>query len=85
MSGGLNNQTKLIIAAVAVIILAGIVWYVWLRPKPEPIKTAEDAIEAISAAPTVGEVTSNPAEKLPELNPIRKANPFKDVYKNPFE
>ena len=51
---------------------------------PEPVKTAEDAIKAISA-PAI-DVKSNPIKgKVPELNPIDRANPFKDTYKNPFE
>lgn len=31
------------------------------------------------------ETPQNPLEKLPILNPIEKANPFKNSYKNPFE
>lgn len=31
------------------------------------------------------ETPQNPLEKLPTLNPIEKANPFKNSYKNPFE
>lgn len=65
-------------------VLGLALWYYYSRPKIEPVKTAEDALEAISA-PSV-EVPSNPVQgKVPELNPVDRANPFRDTYKNPFE
>lgn len=32
-----------------------------------------------------GAAISNPLEKMPEVNPLDKANPFSGGYKNPFE
>ncbi|OGF80267.1 hypothetical protein A2926_03845 [Candidatus Giovannonibacteria bacterium RIFCSPLOWO2_01_FULL_44_40] len=77
-------QVKIMVGVVILVILGLALWYYYGRPKIEPVKTAEDAIEAISA-PTL-DVKSNPIEgKVPELNPVDRANPFKDAYKNPFE
>lgn len=79
-----NNTIKIIVGVVVLALLAAVLWYYYSQPKIEPVKTAEDALEAISA-PTL-DVQSNPVEgKVPELNPIDRANPFKDTYKNPFE
>ncbi|MDP3762536.1 MAG: hypothetical protein Q8Q97_00495 [bacterium] len=76
-------KTKLVLAGVVLIAIAAGTWY-WLTGKPEPIKTPEDVVEAVTT-PTL-EVPSNPVQnKIPELNPIDRANPFKDTYKNPFE
>ena len=75
-------KTKLVLGTVLVIVIAGGLWYWYSRP--EPIKTAKDVIEEVTT-PTL-EVPSNPVQnKIPELNPIDRANPFKDAYKNPFE
>jgi len=42
-------------------------------------------IKAGEALDTVGEVGENPLEGAPNLNPVENINPFKDVYKNPFD
>ncbi|OGF64583.1 hypothetical protein A2661_01305 [Candidatus Giovannonibacteria bacterium RIFCSPHIGHO2_01_FULL_45_24] len=78
-------KTKLILAGIALIAIAAGAWYwYWFAGKSEPIKTAEDVVEAVTT-PNL-EVPSNPIQnKVPELNPIDRANPFKDAYKNPFE
>lgn len=34
---------------------------------------------------TIYEQTQNPVSGLPETNPFSKVNPFKGVYKNPFQ
>jgi len=35
--------------------------------------------------PAITPIANPVGGKLPELNPVQKANPFKDIYKNPFE
>jgi len=35
-------------------------------------------------APGIG-IPSNPLENVPEINPVGKTNPFKDVKTNPFD
>jgi len=77
-----NNALKTaIIAVVAIAVIAAAIWY--YKSRPEPVKTTEGAIEALSK--TSVKIPTNPVEnKIPELNPVDRANPFKDPYKNPF-
>ena len=79
----LDIKTKLVLAAIVLIAIAAGVWY-WFTGRSEPIKTPEDVVGAVTT-PNLN-VPSNPVQnKIPELNPIDRANPFKDAYKNPFE
>ena len=86
-----GSNSKIVVAVVILIVViaaAGAVWWYLGRskeePAPEPIKTAEDVAEAVTT-PEI-EVGSNPVEnKVPEVNPVDRANPFKDAYQNPFE
>jgi len=78
-------KIKLLLAALLFLLLAGAaVWYFYFRVKP--IKTTEEALQVLTETPLPGtDVPSNPlGGKVPELNPLDKTNPFKDVYKNPF-
>ena len=52
----------------------------------EPITTTEDAIKALTETPLPGtDLPTNPLEnKVPDVNPVTKTNPFKNVYRNPF-
>lgn len=81
-----SNTTKIAIGVAILIILGLAVWYYYPAKKeePKPIKTAEDVVEAVTQ-PAL-EVPSNPVSgKVPEVNPVDRANPFKDTYRNPFE
>lgn len=90
----MDNQTiglnkPIIIGIVALIVVGGVVAWRFKpqkveTPSPEPIKTSQDVVDAVTT-PEI-EVGSNPvANKVPEVNPVDRANPFKDSYKNPFE
>lgn len=89
--GESNSRTIFAIIALAVLIIAGAAWWYSGLSKeesiivvPEPIKTSEDVTEAVTV-PEI-EVGSNPVQnKVPEVNPVDRANPFKDAYQNPFE
>lgn len=62
------------LTAVAVLVLA---YFYFLKPKTEgTIETAKKAGESVP------EIVTNPAEKVPEVNPLDRANPFK--YNNPL-
>lgn len=68
---------------VLVFVVAGIIY--WFNFRIKPVKTTEEAIEVLTETPLPGVVSSNPLEnKVPELNPVEKINPFKASYKNPF-
>lgn len=89
----MENRQKLVYAVIfiAVIILIGGYFYFWKSPVDEK-KTEEEVVAPSKAsAPAVSgtlpsiNTQTNVLEKVPEINPVDKVNPFKDVYKNPFE
>ncbi len=68
--------------AVLALAVAGVIYW---QNRPAPIKTTEEAIKVLNESPVSNIIPSNPLEnKVPELNPVSKTNPFKDSYKNPF-
>ncbi|MBI2196918.1 hypothetical protein HYU45_04910 [Candidatus Daviesbacteria bacterium] len=68
---------------VALILILGGGAYVFLNSGKIP------GIGKKSQAPSLGEQIYNQqnplGDKLPETNPFAKVNPFKGVYKNPFQ
>lgn len=44
----------------------------------------EAATSSYGTLPEIESVT-NPLENSPDLNPVERANPFKDIYTNPFK
>jgi len=69
------------IAVIIVLALAG--FYYWRARKAVPEPSATEALEQVeSAAPKVGVPTSPVEGKVPSLNPVDRANPFK--YENPL-
>lgn len=85
------NKTLLIIIAAAVVL--GLVvggYFYWQSISKTPEEKAAEAlqksIEAVTGA-VLPEITTetNPLEKSPDINPVSKTNPFKGLYKNPFE
>ena len=88
LESGSNKRTLLVVAISAIIAVGVAGWWYFAQkkeePAPEPIKTSEDIAEAVTAPEL--EVGSNPVQnKVPEVNPVDRANPFKDAYQNPFE
>lgn len=78
------SRNILIVAGLAILALlaAGIIYW---RNRPEPVKTTEEAIQVLTESPVSSVIPDNPLEnKVPDLNPVEKTNPFKDSYKNPF-
>lgn len=77
-----------VIVAIAALITGGYFWRQNYKKTPEE-KAAEAVDQSLKAAtsgslPEIAPLTS-PLEKSPEINPMDVVNPFKDVYKNPFE
>ncbi|MBI3046292.1 MAG: hypothetical protein HYY86_01985 [Candidatus Harrisonbacteria bacterium] len=78
----MRNIWIIIGLTVLALTIAGL-FYWWNRPAP--VKTTEEAIEVLSESPATEVIPTNPLEnKVPDLNPVEKTNPFKDSYKNPF-
>ncbi|TSC75728.1 MAG: hypothetical protein G01um101430_222 [Parcubacteria group bacterium Gr01-1014_30] len=86
-----RKQVYLIVAGAAVILalLAVAGFLFWRNPTGpsvvEPFSGPEESEGSTYGTLPETKSLTNPLENTPELNPIDKANPFKDVYKNPFE
>lgn len=85
------NKTVFIGGLILAVLIAGAAafWY-WKKtaatPEEKAAESAEKAVESATQG-TLPEINplSNPLDKIPEINPVEKANPFKDIYKNPFK
>lgn len=66
---------------VALILIGGIVWY-WPKKEAEAPKEKGTVETAKTLSESVPEIQTNPGEKVPEVNPLDWANPFK--YTNPL-
>ncbi|MEW5907596.1 MAG: hypothetical protein AB1643_00210 [Patescibacteria group bacterium] len=90
-----RNKKLILIGAVALVIVLAAVYFIWqkyktpeLIPEEASLKDAEEAAEKITEGATKGvlpSIQTNPLEDKPDVNPADKANPFKDIYKNPFQ
>lgn len=90
----MDGKKNLITILVAVVFLGLLIlgYFYYQKPKPpvetpEEKKAAESSQKALESATkaTLPEIKPlNPLEKLPDINPVGKTNPFKDLYKNPF-
>ncbi|HEY4499774.1 MAG TPA: hypothetical protein VJH70_01385 [Candidatus Paceibacterota bacterium] len=68
-----------------ILLVVGGIYYWKSRDKEAP--TTGEAIELLTETPALTDVVTptNPlGDKVPEVNPVDKTNPFKDTYKNPF-
>ena len=75
------DDKKLIPAVVMVLVLlaGGIGYWLWSQKKE---KTSGVVETAKTVSESVPEIQTNPGQKVPELNPLDRANPFK--YINPL-
>lgn len=83
-----KNQIVIIIAIVLVILIAG--YFTISKKKTEPAsQTSQNTSAIVPETPNlgseIGELSNPLGEKLSDLNPVEKTNPFTNVYKNPFE
>ena len=83
----MESQSKWYYLAIVVIVAAAIAGYFYWKsaPKealPAPAKASQPAVSG--TLPELNTET-NVLKDVPEINPVDKANPFKDVYKNPFQ
>lgn len=72
---GLKNPLWIGIAIVGVAAIAAA--YFMYRGRPAPLPPAPAPV----AVPQPG----NPIEAAPDVNPIKRVNPFEDAYQNPFQ
>lgn len=78
----MKKTTIIIITAVGIVILL-VAAYFWLIPRQSVEEPVFSAVSDIT--PEINPLSNPVGENLPELNPVEKTNPFKDIYKNPFE
>ena len=77
------GKTGIVVGILLIIVIGVVYFFVSSGKIPNPLsKKSED--------PSLGEQiytqTKNPLEdKIPQTNPFTKVNPFKGVYKNPFQ
>jgi heme/copper-type cytochrome/quinol oxidase subunit 2 len=81
---GLNTW---LVMTVIVVVVIGLAFFLLSSLDQSTSEETEDSLESSTTRNTLPEITptTNPAERLPETNPAKKANPFSETYKNPFE
>lgn len=94
-----NKILLIILAVAAAIIIIGYGAWKFFGVKSQPTMVPQSTSQGQAPAPQPGgteatstygtlpeiESVTNPLEEKPDLNPVDRANPFKDIYKNPFE
>lgn len=78
-----KNRLWIVIVVLAALALGGVIYFYFKKPvegpKPEAKNITETAKDVGEAVP---QISTNPGESVPEVNPIDRANPFK--YNNPL-
>ncbi len=76
-----------VIGGVIILVLLGYWFWAYKKPAPAPAEPAVNVnqiLDSVTNTSVTPKIESNPVQdKLPELNPVEKTNPFK--YKNPFQ
>lgn len=78
-----KNLTIVAVILVILLIIGGV--YYWKKSQETP--TTGEAIQSLTETPALSDIVApaNPlGDKVPDVNPVDKTNPFKDTYKNPF-
>ncbi len=87
---------KIVILIITAVLITGLVvggyfyWNAKFRAKPgiESLETAGEVAEKITESATKGvlpSIQTNPLDNKPDINPVDKVNPYKDIKTNPFE
>lgn len=83
----MQNQPKWLYGAVLIILAVLAAGYFYWKgvqkPAEEPPAAPKASQPAVSG--TLPSINTQTEINIPEINPVDKVNPFKDVYKNPFE
>lgn len=91
----MDNKKLIVIAVVVILLASGIGFWYWSQQKvkapagdparvsPQETPEAKGAVgTAKTISESVPEIQTNPGEKVPEVNPLDRTNPFK--YTNPL-
>ena len=73
-------KQKIIGIVVLTIVLVGVSFWLWSQKKAEEPKGAVETAKTVSES--IPEIETNIGTKVPEINPLDRANPFK--YINPL-
>lgn len=82
--------TRIILAvAIFLIVCLAVGGYLWWqsvnRKSPGSGNTIDTSQVTKGLLPSLPDVKTNPLENKPDLNPVDKANPIKNIKTNPFE
>jgi flagellar basal body-associated protein FliL len=77
-----NKKLILVIIVVLVLVAGGAGFWYWSQKKAKAPEEKGAVGTAKTLSESVPEIQTNPGEKVPEVNPLDRANPFK--YINPL-
>jgi flagellar basal body-associated protein FliL len=92
----MSKKNLSLLIAVPIIVVLLLVGYLFVQTKNRQAaeeKRMQEAKQAAELEQSLGastalevDIQTNPLEeKVPELNPVEKTNPFSSAYENPFE
>jgi uncharacterized membrane protein YvbJ len=91
MNKHMNKKNILAVAGILVVIVVVLgLWY-YQKMSNSSLTDEKQALDALDKALSEDadvsslDLSSNPAEKLPNTNPVDQTNPFKDLEVNPFK
>jgi len=80
----MSRKIALVIAGIIIVALAIYIYVAKNKKAAAPtIEETAQSLEQVTASPTINVPTSPIDDKLPDLNPTQKTNPF-NSYQNPF-
>ncbi len=71
----MTNKSKTVIASAVILIVVAVFAYFLMQDTKSDKKSGYDYYVP----------SENALEKAPDINPVNKTNPFKDIKTNPFE
>ena len=83
-----SKKSILILIVIVAIIGLGIGGYFYWKSKQKAAQSAGEVAQKITESASQGvlpSVSTNPLENKPDVNPVDKTNPFKNIKTNPFE
>jgi len=84
----MNKKTLIYVVAALIlagIIIAGYFYFSYFQKNETVSEEKKEAIDNSTKGVLPSIENTNPMENKPDLNPINKTNPYKDIKVNPFE